>query len=91
MARLDMQTMKDVLDKKIDISKIKVIYDIGCLNGSDSFLLSELFNAKVIGFEGLPDNYNNFLLDKETDMVKFYHQIIRNYDGKTHFFQKEKR
>jgi FkbM family methyltransferase len=89
MARLDMQTMKDVLSNKIDISKIKTIYDIGCLNGSDSFLLSELFGAKVIGFEGLPDNYNKFLLGKDTDMVKFYHQIIRNYDGKTHFFQKE--
>ena len=44
MARLDMQTMKDVLVKKIDISEIKTVYDIGCLNGADSFLLSELFN-----------------------------------------------
>jgi FkbM family methyltransferase len=89
MARLDMQTMKNVLTDKVDISKIKTIYDIGCLNGSDSFLLSELFNANVIGFEGLPDNYNKYLKSKDTETVKFYNMIIRNYNGKTSFFQKE--
>ena len=48
MARLDMQTMKDVLVKKIDISEIKTVYDIGCLNGADSFLLSELFILRYL-------------------------------------------
>jgi FkbM family methyltransferase len=89
MARLDMQTMKDVLVKKIDISEIKTVYDIGCLNGADSFLLSELFNCDVVGFEGLPDNYEKFLRDKNTDKVSFHQIIIRNYDGKTQFYQKE--
>lgn len=89
MARLNMETMKDVLTSKVDISKIKTIYDIGCLNGSDSFLLSNLFNAKVIGFEGLPENYNKFLKNKNTENVTFHNMIIRNYDGKTSFFQKE--
>jgi FkbM family methyltransferase len=89
MARLDMQTMKSVLENKIDTSIIKTIYDIGCLNGADSFLLSELFGCKVVGFEGLPENYNKFLVDNGTDEVSFHKTIIRNYDGKTHFFQKE--
>ncbi len=89
MARLDMQTMKNVLTNKVDTSKIKTIYDIGCLNGSDSFLLSELFNANVIGFEGLPDNYNKHLKSKDTETVKFHNIIIRNYNGKTSFYQKE--
>ena len=84
-----MHTMKDVLIKKIDISNIKTIYDIGCLNGSDSFLLSELFGAKVFGFEGLPENYKLFLKNKNTNKVVFFEKIIRNYDGTTHFFQKE--
>lgn len=89
MARLDMQTMKNVLEKTIDTSIIKTIYDIGCLNGADSFLLSELFGCKVVGFEGLPENFNKFLIGKDTEEVSFYETIIRNYDGKTHFFQKE--
>lgn len=90
MARLDMQTMRDILGKKINISEIKLIYDIGCLNGADSFLLSELFDSNVIGFEGLPDNYEKHLLGKDTDKVNFHNMIIRNYDGKTNFFHKEK-
>lgn len=89
MARLDMQTMKNVLDNNIDTSQIKMIYDVGCLNGADSFLLSDLFKSKVMGFEGLPNNYKNHLQGKDTDMVSFYNIIIRNYDGKTHFFEKE--
>lgn len=90
MARLEMEIMKSILDEKMDTSEIKLIYDIGCLNGVDSFLLSELFDSKVIGFEGLPDNHKKHLLGKNTDKVKFYNMIIRNYDGKTKFFHKEK-
>lgn len=89
MARLDMQTMKNIIEEKIDTSTIKTIYDIGCLNGADSFLLADLFNCKVIGFEGLPENFNKYLLNKNTENVNFYKTIIRNYDGKTNFFQKE--
>ena len=90
MARLNMETMKDVLNENLDISKIKLIYDVGCLNGADSFLLSELFDAKVIGFEGLPSNYKKFLLGKDTEKVSFENFIIRDYDGLTHFYEKEK-
>lgn len=90
MARLDMETLFSVLNNKININDINIIYDVGCLNGADSFLLSKLFNSRVIGFEGLTANFDNFLKNNNTDSVTFYNQIIRNYDGKTIFFEKEK-
>ena len=45
MARLDMETMKIVLEKNNINTNFDCIYDVGCLNGTDSILLSELFNC----------------------------------------------
>ena len=89
MPRLDMNTMKNFLETKINFDDINIIYDIGCLDGKDTILMSELFNAKAFGFEALKSNYKKFLLNNNNENVEFYNVIIRNYNGKTVFFEKE--
>lgn len=93
MARLDMQTLHSVISTNYPtlLKDIKTIFDVGCLNGSDTFLLNDLFDAElVVGIEGLSSNYKRFLRNSNTDSVKFFNKVIHSYDGECTFFEKEK-
>lgn len=66
---------------------VDTIFEVGSLNGEDSLLFKSNFpEANVYTFEGLPDNYNEYL--ENFKQLNSFNKVIFNYDGETIFYKK---
>lgn len=77
----------NIVKHYFNIDDIKVIFEIGSMDGKDSLLFREHFpNSLIYAFEGLPSNYEMFL--KNLPSINTYNKVIFNYDGKIIFNEK---
>ena len=89
MPRLDMNTMYNIIKNYVQIEEVRTIYDIGCMDGADSLLLSKLFpSSTVYGFEAMKKNYE--ICKKHcNDKCYFFNSVISDKDGYVSLFEKE--
>jgi len=84
---ITMPNFISLINKYIDTSSISIIVDAGSMDGNDSEILHNAFpTSKVYAIEGLPDNYNRFILNKSNIIGIPY--VIASYDGQITYYQK---
>ena len=70
-------------------ASIKTIYDIGCMDGRDSYELHNLYpDAKVYGIEGLKENYDKYLSNNTNPNITFKNVVVCDYNGIIDFYEK---
>jgi len=76
-----------IIKENLDENSIKTIFEIGAMDGKDSLLFKEVFpDAEVYTFEGLLDNYENYLKNLKT--INGFNLILNNYNGEVIFHKK---
>jgi FkbM family methyltransferase len=83
----NVQWFIDIIYENFNIDNL-VIFDIGSLNGIESFLFSQkIKNSKIYTFEPSPESY--LTVEKCTDgieNIKINQLAVSNYNGKSNFF-----
>ena len=76
------------IGERFDLNEIKIILDIGSLNGIESVKFTEkLPNCKVHTFEPNPESYNNVLLSTEgIENVEVHNVAASNFNGESDFY-----
>jgi len=81
----DSITMDDFylqINKFIDSKEIKTIIDAGTMDGGDAIYFKNKYPySNVYAIEGLPDNYNKYLLSNKN--IIGINAVIANYDYTT--------
>lgn len=87
--RLTMPVLVDVLQAHgVDLSDMRMILDIGAMDGGDAAELQRLFpRAEVCAIEGLRENYTTYLQYRRD--IRCFHAVIGARDGTVEFFEKE--
>jgi len=85
---IDMAEFIDIVKSKLPEDSIKVIFEVGALDGKDSMLFKESFpKSNVYSFEGLPDIYDKFL--KNLSGISTYSKVVFNFDGEVPYHKKD--
>lgn len=87
--RLTMPGLVDVLHVHgVGPSDMRVILDIGAMDGEDAAELQHLFpQAEICAIEGLRENYTTYLQCRRD--IRCFHAVIGAHDGMVEFFEKE--
>jgi FkbM family methyltransferase len=75
------------INKFIDSKEIKTIIDAGTMDGGDAIYFKNKYPySNVYAIEGLPDNYNKYLINNKN--IIGINAVIANYDGNIKYYQK---
>lgn len=77
----------EMIGQRFKDDQIKNIMEIGALDGKDSIKFKNRYpNANVYTIEGLPDNFNKYLV-KQTDIIPI-NIVMTDYDGTVDYYKK---
>ena len=77
----------ETIKKYIKIENVKTIVDAGTMDGTDAMFFKDKYpNSNVYAIEGLPENYNNYLINN--NKITSINCVITNYDGTVTYYQK---
>lgn len=85
--QITMEDFYNLCNKYLETDEISVIVDAGTMDGGDALYFKNKYNnASVYAIEGLPDNYNNYLINLNNIIA--INAVIANYDGNVTYYKK---
>ena len=82
-------TMEDYLGLiNENLDDVKYVVEVGSMDGNDSMFFKNKYpNAEVFAIEGLPDNYEKYLVNK--NKINTFCIVISDYCGTTDYYVKD--